>query len=179
MKQLNNNFENNRLLFWIRAVTLFYIFALFFWGVTAFPIESELRVLTGFLGIEEGVAPENYGWFRGWLAYVFEGVVQTNSQYPFLAYGTDWLAFSHIVIGVAFMGLYANPVRNVWIVYFGMIACIGVIPLALICGAVRGIPLWWRLIDCSFCLTGMVPLILLHFMIGALSKSTQNNSNYG
>ncbi len=39
-----------------------------------------------------------------------------------------------------------------------MIACAGVIPLALIAGAVRGIPLGWRLIDCSFGVLGSIPL---------------------
>jgi hypothetical protein len=39
-----------------------------------------------------------------------------------------------------------------------MIACALVIPLALICGPIRGIPFWWRLIDCSFGVIGLVPL---------------------
>jgi hypothetical protein len=33
-----------------------------------------------------------------------------------------------------------------------------VIPWALIFGAVRGIPFWWRLIDCSFGIFGFIPL---------------------
>jgi hypothetical protein len=39
-----------------------------------------------------------------------------------------------------------------------MIACVLVIPFALVFGAVRGIPFWWRLIDCSFGVFGFVPL---------------------
>ena len=30
-----------------------------------------------------------------------------------------------------------------------MIACFALIPLALICGPIRGIPWFWRVIDCS------------------------------
>ena len=77
-------------------------------------------------------------------------LIATNARYPFLAYGTDWLAFAHLVIAVAFVGPWRDPVRNRWVVTFGLIACAGVIPLALIAGAVRGIPLYWRLIDCAF-----------------------------
>jgi len=41
---------------------------------------------------------------------------------------------------------------------FGLIACAMVIPWAFVFGAVRGIPIWWRLIDCSFGVFGAVPL---------------------
>jgi hypothetical protein len=34
-----------------------------------------------------------------------------------------------------------------------------VLPLALICGPLRGIPIYWRLIDCSFGVLGAVPLV--------------------
>ena len=40
-----------------------------------------------------------------------------------------------------------------------MIACAGVIPLALICGPIRGIPFGWSLIDMSFGVFGALPLI--------------------
>jgi len=40
-----------------------------------------------------------------------------------------------------------------------LIGCILVLPLALICGPLRGIPLYWRLIDCSFGVFGALPLL--------------------
>jgi hypothetical protein len=40
-----------------------------------------------------------------------------------------------------FIGPYLDPVRNKWVVTFGLIACAGVIPLALIADHIRGIPL--------------------------------------
>jgi hypothetical protein len=46
-------------------------------------------------------------------------------------------------------------------VTFGIIACLGVIPLALIAGAIRQIPFYWRLIDCSFGILGIIPLMLV------------------
>jgi hypothetical protein len=38
-----------------------------------------------------------------------------------------------------------------------MIACGLVVPWALILGEVRGIPVYWRLIDCSFGVGGFFP----------------------
>lgn len=93
-----------------------------------------------------------------WISFVHRGVTEASRQYPFLFYGTDWLAFAHIVIAIAFVGPLRDPVRNIWVVEFGMIACILVIPLALICGPIRGIPFFWRLIDCSFGVIGIIPL---------------------
>ena len=76
-----------------------------------------------------------------------------------MAYGTDWLAFAHIAIAVYFIGPLIDPVRNEWVLYAGLIGCILVLPLALICGPLRGIPLYWRLIDCSFGVFGALPLL--------------------
>lgn len=93
-----------------------------------------------------------------WLEKINAGVNDVYSKYPFIAYGTDWLAFAHLVIGVAFIGPYRDPVKNIWVIEFGMIACIMIVPFALIAGAVRDIPLWWRWIDCSFGIFGIIPL---------------------
>lgn len=162
--------EEKRLLFKIRALIIFYMFALFFWGVTAFPLESEIRFICQILDISHDISPDAYNGLKGWIAVVADGLINTNKNYPFLAYGTDWLAFSHLVIASAFIGLYIKPVRNIWIVYFAMLACIGVIPLAVICGPIRGIPLYWTLIDCSFCVFGFIPLYYLHLYIKRLEK---------
>lgn len=42
-----------------------------------------------------------------------------------------------------------------------MIACAGIIPLALICGPIRGIPFFWTLIDMSFGVFGVIPLYVV------------------
>lgn len=167
---MENRIQEKKLLFRIRALTVFYIIALFFWGITAFPLETELKVICQVLGISLDTSPEIYKGFGKWIASVTKGIIDTNENYPFLAYGTDWLAFSHLVIAIAFIGLYKKPIRNKWIVHFGMIACLGVLPLALICGPIRGIPFYWILIDCSFCFFGIIPLIFLHVYIKRLEK---------
>jgi len=144
----------------VRLLLVFFIVALVVSGVTAFPIETELRWITGAMGAGPSARPEEHGALLRWLLTVRDGLGATNRAYPFLAYGTDWLAFAHLVIAALFVGPLRDPVRNRWVVEWGMIACLAVIPLALIAGEARGIPFWWRLIDCSFGVFGIVPLWL-------------------
>lgn len=133
-------------------------------GLTAFPLVWELRLLTAWFGEGTTVGAAFPG-LAHWLAWVREGLETNARDYPFLAYGTDWLAFAHLVIAVAFWGPLRDPVKNIWVVEFGMIACLMVVPLALVCGPIRGIPLWWRLLDCSFGVAGLIPLAMARRLI--------------
>ncbi|HEX6040281.1 hypothetical protein [Longimicrobium sp.] len=154
----------------MRGLLLLFIAGLVVSGVTAFPLVTELRWLTGLLGAGPETRPGDVGGVLRWLVTVRDALVATNDRYPFLAYGTDWLAFAHLVIAVAFVGPLRDPVRNRWVVTFGLIACAGVIPLALIAGAVREIPFYWRLIDCSFGIGGAVLLWPCARMIAELER---------
>ena len=86
------------------------------------------------------------------------GVQQTGKNYPFLFYVYDWLAFAHFVLAILFIGPIRDPVKNKWVIEFGIIACLLIIPFALIAGEFRGMPFWWRLVDCSFGIFGIIPL---------------------
>jgi hypothetical protein len=129
----------------IKFLTTLFIVGLFLSGVTAIPLLQETSWLVKQFNIP-------------WLVRVHAALTQTEIQYPFLFYGTDWLAFGHFVIAIAFIGAWREPVRNRWLFDFGLIACALLIPYALVFGSVRGIPFWWRLIDCSFGVVGFVPL---------------------
>ena len=157
----------------IRYVLLFFIVCLVISGLTAFPLRAEIDWLSSLLGIDTGVDPSTYSGLKGWIATVGAGLRDAYARYPFLAYGTDWLAFAHLVIAVAFVGPVREPVRNVWVVTFGMVASAGVIPLALIAGPLRGIPFYWRLIDCSFGVFGLITLWLARRYINELAATEQ------
>lgn len=137
----------------IKLLTWLFITGLFLSGATAIPLPGELNLLVNFLG-PKGESPE----MAQWLLRIRDALAQTQAQHPFLFYGTDWLAFGHFVIAIAFIGALRDPVRNRWLFDFGLIACGLVIPFAFIFGGLRGIPIWWRLIDCSFGVFGFVPL---------------------
>ena len=131
-------------------------------GVTALPLQSELDLLARWLGAEN-LAPEQAtsGWVK-WILIVRDGLHVTYAKFPFMAYGTDWLGFAHIIIAILFVGALRHPVRNAWLFTFGMIASVLIVPWALVTGEVRGIPIYWRLIDCSFAVGGFVPCWLCH-----------------
>lgn len=166
MRTMKTKDEEKSLLWKIRALTLFFILALTVSGLTAFPLETELTLLCSILEGSTGFMGELHAWF----SWILEGIVVTNENYPFLMYGTDWLAFAHIMIAVAFLGVYLKPVRNIWIIYFGMIACISIIPTVLICGVVRQIPFYWQIVDCSFGVFGIIPLFMLLQLIKRLER---------
>ncbi len=142
-----------------RLVLGCFIVGLLLSGLTAFPLAWELQLLNHTLGVDSSTPAASHTGVAFWLATVEQGLHQTYAVYPWIAYGTDWLAFAHIAIAVYFVGPLMNPVKNEWVIHAGLIGCLLVVPLALICGPVRGIPFYWRLIDCSFGILGAVPLL--------------------
>jgi hypothetical protein len=151
----------------IRRWLALFIFGLVISGITAFPLVHELDLLAWFI---PAGAPRPEGGLAWWILHVRDGLHAMDATFPFLAYGTDWLAFGHLVIAMFFVAPLTNPVRNIAVLYTGLAACTGVIPLALICGAIRGIPLYWRLIDCSFGVLGWVPLLIVIRLIKRLER---------
>ncbi len=153
----------------IRIWTIAFIIGLVLSGVTAFPLEYETGLLCRIFHVAPAPLPSEPS-LHPWLRTVHQALTDSYTRYPFLAYGTDWLAFAHLVIAVAFVGPLLDPVRNKWIFLFGVIACIGVLPLALIAGPIRGIPFYWRLIDCSFGVFGALPLLLCLRWVNQLER---------
>ena len=150
--------HNQILLKRVRLLTCLVIAGLLFGGATALPLRWEVDMATRVLGLESTTPDQNLSAVEKWLVRVKHALHETDARHPFLYYGTDWLAFGHFVIAIAFVGALRDPVRNRWLFDFGLIACVLVIPFALIFGAVRGIPIWWRLVDCSFGVIGFIPL---------------------
>lgn len=134
----------------IKKWIIFFMIALFLSGLTAIPLETELSFLSRCFSPQTEIG--------AWIDKVYIAVVSMNKQYPFLAYGYDWLAFAHFVLAILFIGPLKDPVRNKWVIDFGIIACLLIIPFAFIAGYYRDIPLGWRLIDCLFGVIGLIPL---------------------
>ncbi|MEW2177326.1 hypothetical protein AB0890_13475 [Streptomyces sp. NPDC005406] len=153
-----------RIRVWLAA----FIVCLVLSGLTAFPLVHELRWAEDLLSSSSSPVPEHFPALMEWITRVRTGLDEADARHPFVLYGTDWLAFAHLVIAVAFYGPYRDPVRNIWVIEFGMIACAGIIPLALICGPLRDIPFWWSVIDMSFGFIGVIPLLIVHRRIKRL-----------
>lgn len=162
----------------IRAWLLFFMLALFFSGLTAIPIDNELQWLLRSTPVTSV--------FYMWLQKVLSAYTLTKSRFPFLLYGYDWLAFAHFVLAILFIGPYRDPVKNKWVVQFGLMACALILPFAFIAGHYRGIPVGWQLIDCSFGIIGSIPLFICYKKIQSIenyknhkNQKNGNANNYG
>lgn len=148
----------------VRKLLFFFIISLAVSGATAMPVDSELSFLLSF------VSPHSLCGI--WGAKVLKSYQAVQQQYPFLLYGYDWLAFAHFVLAILFIGPYRDPVKNSWVVTFGLIACVLIIPFAFVTGSLRGIPFWWCLIDCSFGVVGFAVLYPCYKNIQLLTPKT-------
>ncbi len=149
-----------RVRFWL----LIFMTGLIISGLTALPIQWEIDQIKHVI--------DNMPWLHDlapglidWLLYVHTGLTATYQTYSFIVVGTDWLAFAHIVIAIAFIGPLRDPVRNVWVIEFGMIACVLVIPAAVIFDLLRSLPFLWLLLDCSFGVIGIIPLLFAYRLV--------------
>jgi hypothetical protein len=137
----------------IRFWLVLFMIGMLISGLTAVP----LMWLTHFFA--DLTAPLG-GQLADWSATVASAVAEVDGEYPFLFYGTDWLAFAHIVIALVFIGPIREPVRNKWVVQWGLIACALVVVVSFVWAPVRDIPFFWRCVDASFGVIGAIPLWL-------------------
>ena len=161
----------------IKFLTWLFIFGLIIAGATAIPLPTEVDWLVKITGAQQFVqlpASTHAPAWAVWLLRIQSSLSDVNNSHPVLFYGTDWLAFGHFMIAIAFIGALRDPVRNVWLFTFGMIACACVIPYALFFGAIRGIPFWWRLIDGSFGVFGIIPVWLCRKWVGELGEFSKH-----
>lgn len=150
----------------IRGWIIVFIICIALSGITAFPLETELKWLSDTITTPACMAE--------WVQSVYAGVSDANMRYPFLSYGTDWLAFAHLIIALLFIGVLRDPVKNIWIIEWVMICCVLVLPLALIAGPVRHIPFFHQVIDCSFGIIGIIPLAIVRRKIYRLKSLVSN-----
>lgn len=146
----------------IRTALAIFIALLLLSGITAFPLRCELD----FLVKHKSLVPEL---MRPWIDEIYDSLIKTPEL---VLYGTDWLAFAHIVISLFFVPLFFDPVKYKANLYVGMTACVLIFPLAFIFGPVRGIPFFHQLIDCSFGLFGFLNLYLVLRAVNKLENTT-------
>lgn len=118
----------------IRLALSVFIVGLVVSGLTAFPLLREMDALAAARGIADlhanGAQPLNGTDY--WILTVRDGLRATYAAFPWVAYGTDWLAFAHLALAIFFIGPWRDPVRNIWVLQAGLAACALVVPLALI-----------------------------------------------
>ena len=127
-------------------------FGLFVSGVTIWPWEVELELVLSILVAIDGpqILVET-------LQSILADMRQLRDAGSFVLYVADWLAFAHLVLAALFLMAMKDPVRNILVVRFGILCCLSVPILAISCVPLRGLPLFWILVDSSFALAA-IPL---------------------
>jgi hypothetical protein len=136
-----------------------FILGLIISGLTTFPLRSELALLTRIFGASSLSDSNHLSGFSHWISFVNSGLRETYSHFPFFGYATDWLGFGHLVIAAFFILPLIWPQQYRGVLFVGLAACGGVLVTAFVSGPFREIPIYWRLIDCSFGIVGAIPLV--------------------
>jgi len=99
---MKNNIEKTIRLKIKRRLLLF-IVLLCLSGITAFPLLTEITLL------------HNLPWYfstpaiHKWIDKVYTGIKSTETSYPFMAYGTDWLALCSVLpCSLSFIVIYKS-----------------------------------------------------------------------
>lgn len=144
----------------IRWAVAVFVPGLLISGLTAIPLETEVEWFLAWRNVTPQSAIDHASVMDEWIVRIYNALHTTNQQYPFVAYGYDWLAFGHLSIAIIYLwGAWRDPVSNRWLFDCGLVLCAMLIPYAFLLGHIRGIPMWWRLIDSSFGLLGALPLL--------------------
>jgi hypothetical protein len=149
----------------IRMALTVFIILLALSGITAFPLRTEIQFLVKHISVFPPL-------LQNWIMQVSSCIQQTPVV---ILYGTDWLAFAHIIIALFFVPVFIDPLKYKINLQIGMAACVLVFPLAFICGPIRNIPFFHQLIDCSF---GLIGISFLYFVYTRINKlKTDENVN--
>jgi len=154
----------------IKMVIVITIIGLLLNGLSAVPLKTELNILLS----KPGALPK---FLQDWWLYVNKGVTETTTKYPFMRYGFDWLAFAHLLIAIAFLGPLKDPVKNQWIIIWGIIASALSVLMAFGWERMRDIPVWWSCIDAAIAIAAFIILLLCNRWIEQLKNLKGINQN--
>jgi len=164
-----NNTNFRKLKFRTRFWLIIFVLGLAFGSQMFFFVTPQITWLNQMLG--PGTATEQrFSEMSAWIHHLYQGITDTYTQYPFMAYCMDWLAFAQLAFMVLFVGAVVNPQQNIWLIKGGMIICWLHILTALGCGTLRGIPFFWQLLDGSFGILGFIVLYAAYKNLKRLVK---------
>ena len=153
----------------IRVLLVLFVLGLAFGCQIVLFVEPQLAWLKDMLGPGTRMG-QHFPNLSEWINHLYEGITETYSKYPFMAYCMDWLAFAQLAFIIFFIGAIIDPARNVWIIKSAMVICVMHILLAFGSGRFRGIPFFWQLLDSTFGIFGLVVLYLAYKNIKYLER---------
>ncbi len=145
-------------------------------GLTCYWLPAELALVVKFFEVlsldQLPLLDEMYAF----VVHTKAGVDLVAREYPQLFLGTDYLGFAHVLLGILFIGAVRDPVKNIWIIEFGLIACVLVIPAAFLFGYLRGAPLMHYLVDSSFGVVAIFFLIKAYQRVREVERNEMGGS---
>ncbi len=154
---------------WIKIYVWVFIVGLFLSGLSAIPlvwgVDFTLELLDEI---------DFHGQIFSFMSTVQNALHYNDEHFSFMAYGTDWLAFAHFMFAILFTSLLFDAEKNRFILRFGMVASVLILPTALLFGQIRDIPWMWRMVDCSF---GVIGFAVLYRVELLLNKVVQLKNN--
>ena len=147
----------------IKVAIIITIVGLLLNGISSLPLRTELDIL---LRYPDRLPP----FLLEWWTYVRQGVYETSEKYNFMRYGFDWLAFAHLIIAIAFIGPLRDPIKNQWVIQWGMIVAALSILMAFGWERMRDIPIWWSFVDAGISYIAFTVLWLCNKWIGKLKS---------
>lgn len=148
----------------IRLVLAIAIVCLILGSLATLAAPHTISVVLSILSRMEIATPDTSHSFR-WLQHIQLQLGRDSDLHPMLHFCADLFAFVQLVFALALIGPLRNPIRNQWVIQFGILACCGLIPVALILGPWHGLPMAWRLVSCGAALCGIVTLMLCRHYI--------------
>jgi len=85
-----------------------------------------------------------------------------------LLHGLDWLGYTHFLIAFAFIGPWRDPIKNIWVIDFGIIVSLLILPVAFILGYQSEVPIWWTLIDYTFGIISAALLLYIKHLVNQM-----------
>ena len=150
--------QSSGLLTRIRLCLALVIAGLLLSGAAAFSPIRETRWILGSLSrtVHFGVGTPLFEW----LIRTRQALIATSVTAPFLAYQTDREGLGRLLLALLFLGPYRDPLRNRWVINFGLLTCAALVGFAFVAGPIRQIPVLWQCVDALFALLCALPLLL-------------------
>lgn len=153
----------------IRVLLIVFILGLVFGCHIVLFVTPELTWFNKIIGPGTRMG-QSFPKISSWINHLYQGITDTYTKYPFVAYCMDWLAFAQLAFIIFFVGAIVDPVRNIWIIKSGMAICVLHVIIAFGCGTFRGVPFFWQLLDSTFGILGFIILYLAYKNVKYLIK---------
>lgn len=156
----------------IRVCLVLFFLGILFGLHTVVFVEVETALFAKFLGRGTWMA-QTLPVVSTWIDTLYVSITESYRAYPVMAYCMDWLSYACIVFALFIVGAIRDPVRNVWIIQVYLAGCVLASLLPWVVGPMRGVPVFWRVLDGSFGVMGFMILFVAYRLTRRLEREAK------